>query len=155
MKLSLSGITELTGNLDRLRDTIKKGLKPELEKAGQWYMDFLQNDVFGTEGGVYGTGWTPVNARYAKSKAARHPGRGILERTGKLKRSWSLRATSDYAVIWNYAKNENGDLYGIYHQQGTGRLPQRTIVKLDQQRQTRIYQIVKEGISNRIQAAFT
>src|SRR5690349_17068240 len=126
MKISLSGITELTGNLDKLRSVIKTGLKPELEKAGQWYMDFLQNDVFGTEGGVYGASWQPINQRYAKRKAQKYPGRGVLERTGKLKRSWKLQATSNYALISNYAKNENGDLYGIYHQEGTSRLPKRT-----------------------------
>jgi hypothetical protein len=95
MKITLSGITELENNLEQLRSTLKTGLKPELQKAGQWYTDFLQNDVFATEGGVYGKSWHSINQKYAKKKAEKYPGRGVLERTGKLKKSWSLRAISD------------------------------------------------------------
>jgi hypothetical protein len=32
-------------------------------------MDFLQNNVFATEGGVYGKSWQPINQKYAKKKA--------------------------------------------------------------------------------------
>jgi hypothetical protein len=87
MNITLSGITKLENNLEQLRSVIKTGLKPELQKAGQWYMDFLQNDVFGTEGGVYGKSWQPINQKYAKKKAQKYPGHGVLERTGKLKKS--------------------------------------------------------------------
>jgi hypothetical protein len=53
VQISLTGVQEFEGSLDRIRDVVSDFI-PELRDIGEWYIDFVQNDVFETEGGVYG-----------------------------------------------------------------------------------------------------
>ncbi len=152
MQISLSRIEELEGNLERIKDVVHD-FTPELREIGEWYMGFIQNDVFETEGGVIGESWSNLNPRYAKTKAERYPGRGVLEASGKMRSSWKLYTTTHYALIENFAQGEDGEYYAKHHQEGTGRLPQRMFVKFDEERKNTIVDIFKEGILKRIQRA--
>ena len=152
MKISLSGIEELEGNLERIKDVVHD-FTPELREIGEWYLGFIQNDVFETVGGVIGESWSGLNPRYAESKAERYPGRGVLEASGKMRTGWKVYTASHYALIENLAQNEDGEYYATYHQEGTGRLPQRMFVKFDQERKDTIVEMFKEGILKRIQRA--
>src|SRR5207253_1898592 len=142
----LTGIKEFEENLDRIQDVVRS-FEPELRDIGEWYINFLQNDVFETEGGVYGDRWSDINPKYAKRKAENYPGRGILEASGKMRNGWKLYTTSQYALIENQAD------YAIYHQEGTGKMPQRMIVKFTQDVKDHVYEIFQEGILKRIQNA--
>ena len=104
MKISLSGIEELEGNLERIKDVVHD-FTPELREIGEWYINFIQNDVFETEGGVIGESWSSLNPGYAKNKAERYPGRGVLEASGKMRTSWKLYTSAQYALIENYSEN--------------------------------------------------
>jgi len=146
MHISLTGVKEFEGNLDRIHNVVRS-FEPELRDIGEWYMDFIQNDVFETEGGVIGENWASLDPKYAAEKAKNYPGRGVLEASGKMRTSWKLYTTSHYALI------ENETDYAVYHQEGTSRLPQRMFVKLDQDRQDTIVDMFKEGILKRIQNA--
>ncbi len=126
---------------------VVRSFEPELRDIGEWYIDFITNEVFATEGGVIGESWSSINPGYAEEKAKKYPGRGILEASGKMRTSWKLYTTSHYALIENEAD------YAIYHQDGSGGLPQRLFVKLDQERQDTIVEMFKEGILKRIQRA--
>lgn len=147
MEISLTGVKELNANLDRISDVISD-FSPELRDIGEWYLQFLQNDVFSSGGSAYGEPWAALSAKYDMAKSKKYPGRGVLEASGKMRTSWKLYTSSHYALI------ENTTDYAIYHQEGTSRLPQRTIVKLDQQRQDTIMDMFKEGVLKRIQDAF-
>jgi phage gpG-like protein len=146
MQISLTGVKEFEGKLDRMRNVVKD-FTPELRDIGEWYIDFVTNDVFETEGGVYGSSWKPLNSKYAKDKAKKYPGRGILEKTGFMRTHWKLYTASQYALIENQAD------YAIYHQNGTSRIPQRMFVKLDRQRQDHIATMFREGVLKRLQGA--
>ncbi len=116
MQLSLSGVEEFEGSLNRMREVIGD-FTPELGEIGEWYMGFIQNDVFETEGGAIGESWAELNTAYAQNKAKSYPGRGVLEASGKMRSSWKLYTTSHYALI------ENGTDYAKHHQEGTSRAP--------------------------------
>jgi phage gpG-like protein len=146
MEISVTGVKELAGSIGQMRNVVKD-FTPELRDIGRWYIDFVTNDVFETEGGVYGSSWKSLNSKYAVDKAKKYPGRGILERTGFMRTHWKLYTAAQYALIENQAD------YAIYHQNGTSRIPQRMFMKLDRQRQNQIITMFREGILKRIQNA--
>lgn len=83
---------------------------------------------FQTEGSFGGAPWAPLALRYAASKAVRHPGKGILEATGDLRRAASdpLRAQTPLSLTLTI---EDPKLQ--YHQQEDGpvaNLPRRPLV---------------------------
>jgi phage gpG-like protein len=153
LKLEVKGLDEAMKKMENRRALINDMMKESLRDVGEWYINFLQNDVWETEGAVIGESWSSLNPQYAESKAGQYPGRGILERTGKLRTSWRLYTTSQYARIENFAQNEQGQFYGIYHQKGTNRLPQRMILKMTSQQEQKIYQIFQEGLTKRFEQA--
>jgi phage gpG-like protein len=146
MHIELTGVKEFEGNLDRIHGVIQS-FEPELRDIGEWYIGFLTNDVFETEGGVYHDYWASLTPAYAASKSKENPGRGVLEASGFMRTHWKLYTTSHYALIENEAD------YAIYHQEGTSKIPQRMFVKFDQDRQNTILEMFKEGILRRIQQA--
>ncbi len=152
MQISLSGVKEFEGSLDRMRDVVSD-FTPELREIGEWYLGFIQNDVFETEGGVIGESWSGLNPNYAKNKAKSYPGRGVLEASGEMRTSWKLYTTSHYALIENFAQSDDGEYYAKHHQEGTGRLPQRMFVKFTDQVQETIVDMFKEGVLKRIRSA--
>lgn len=148
MHITLEGIPELESKLDRIQDVVSD-FTPELRMIGEWYMGFIQNDVFETEGGVIGENWSPLNSKYALRKSKKYPGRGVLEASGKMRSSWKLYTTTHYALI------ENGADYAHWHQDGSpgGKIPQRMFVKITNQVEDKIYDIFEESILDRIQKA--
>ena len=56
-----------------------------------------QRELFAGEGREAG-GWEPLDPAYARWKAKRFPGRGILQRTGKLAAA-ATGASSDFLVV--------------------------------------------------------
>lgn len=153
MKITLTGLDTALSSMQKRQSLLKQMTKETLRDIGEWYIDFLQNDVWETEGAVFGENWTPLNPDYALQKSKKYPGRGVLEASGKLRNSWRLYTTSQYALIENTAQSEDGTYYAIYHQQGTNRLPKRVIAKIDEQRKNKIYQMFSEGITRRFESA--
>lgn len=156
MELSAKGVKAAAIGLDRRRTAIKHIFKDTLQDVGDWYLKFLQNDVWETEGAVFGEPWAPLNPKYAKRKAKKYPGAGILEATGTMRSGWKLVTTSNSALIENTAKNKDDKYYAVYHQQEekkSKKLPQRIIIKMDEQRRTHIYEMFKEGILKRFEDA--
>ena len=64
--------------------------------------------------------WQPLSAKYAKFKAESNgAGKPILEFNGKLKQSINTRYSEDNAAAYTGVK------YGVYHQTGTSKMPER------------------------------
>lgn len=86
---------------------------------------------FATEGAYGGEKWAPL----APSTLARKdPGKGILVDSGRLRASLtqetapdSIRALLPQSLHWGSSVP-----YGVFHQKGTSRMPQRRVVKLPQ-----------------------
>ena len=88
--------------------------------------DFLKVEKrqFGSVGGAGSGGWAPLKPAYAKWKAARYPGKPILQREGDLIRSLTVGPqvrviTPGYMILGSNVE------YGAYHQSGGPHLPRR------------------------------
>lgn len=88
-------------------------------------------DAFRTEGSSGGSKWAPLSEAYREQKARAYPGRGILERTRALMRSFERGGAGNVlriaprALVWGSSVD-----YGRYHQSGTSRMPARPIIRL-------------------------
>jgi phage gpG-like protein len=115
-----------------------------METVGNYLMAFFSQDVFETEGQVYGEQWARLNAKYEEWKATHYPGRGVLEASGKMRYAFQLMTTSTYALIQNPTE------YAKFHMTGTSHMPARVFMKIDEQRAEEVVKKIKEGIQQRI-----
>ena len=123
--------------------------KPELRAIGDYLVKFYQDPVFETEGGIFGARWQALSPAYAIRKAVTHPGRGILEASGDLRRSYSTRVHSNLLELINQ------DPKAIYHQEGTRRMPARVLIKVDEKQKDEIVNIFKKGVLLKVQKAIS
>ncbi len=97
--------------------------------------DFYQSmtGVFAAEGAFEERPrWQDLSPAYALWKSRNYPGRKILERTGRLKKSLTNRGGSDSVLNITPKSLSVGTKvpYAILHQKGTNRLPMRKIIEL-------------------------
>jgi phage gpG-like protein len=120
--------------------------KPELEAVGDYLKNFYQNPVFETEGGIFNRRWQPLQPAYAIRKATKWPGRGILEASGRMRKSYETKVFSNMLSLINPTE------YAAYHQEGRG-VPERVLIEVDQTRKNEIVDIFKKGAIIKIQKA--
>jgi hypothetical protein len=147
----LSVRVEITGDkkaLKQLQNSIKafEDWKPELSAVGDYLVDFYKDPVFETEGGIIGERWQELSQPYKARKATKYPGRGILEATGTLRKSYRKRVYSNLLQVINPVP------YSQYHQEGRG-VPERVLIKVDDARRNEIVDIFKKGALIKLQKA--
>jgi len=133
----IEGETQIARVLTRVEKNLSNFYEP-LSKS----KDLLLRDVdlaFRTEGKIFG-GWAPLSPEYAAWKAQRYPGRGILERTGKMRKSFRSTVTSHKMEIWNSVG------YFPYHQSNRPRtkLPRRVMLYIRPESRREIVKIFQE-----------
>lgn len=139
-------------NVDKSIDWLKKlesvisDLQPELNKTTDYLLNFFSDDVFRSEGDVYGESWAPLSPKTDAEKARKYPLAGILRRTGAMQQGFRVMGTNTYALIYNTQD------YFAFHQLGTRRIPQRIVMNLDNQRLNTIASIVGQSITSRLLA---
>lgn len=145
LQFSIEGEKQLSRNLTTL-DANLKNWKNEFSDVGRYLKNFFSGEVFESRGAVIGEGWKALNPAYAAWKAKHFPGRGILERTGKMRKSFQAESGNDYTRVFN-----NTD-YFKYHQSRMPRavLPRRVMMKLDEKRKQTIIQIFRQGLQTQI-----
>lgn len=98
-----------------------------------WYEERRRD--FALEGQATGPAWAALSPAYAAWKSRRFPGRPILTRSGQLRAA--ISAPDAPSSIWRAGPTtlEAGASvpYGIYHQRGTRRMPQRPPLRVDPQ----------------------
>lgn len=117
-------------------------LSKSMDKTGAYLSKFFSGEVFASRGGVIGERWPALNDNYAAWKARRWPGRPPLMQTGLMNSSFKHKSTKLTASLWNEAE------YFEYHQEGRG-VPQRTMMKVDQQRERRIVEYIAEDLATK------
>lgn len=112
---------EARAALKAVRDRARKmeDLNKPLRKAGL-YMERETKMNFARESGPDGAGWAPL----AASTLAQKRGGGILKETGALSASIAMIGPSGDQV----KVASQGVPYGIYHQTGTSKMPQRKFI---------------------------
>lgn len=119
----------------------------ELGSVSKYLNDFFSRAVFESEGGVYGTRWQALTPRYGYRKRVTFPGRGILERTGQMRRSFISNSSATVLRIGNKAP------YFKYHQLGLGKMPARVMMRIDGDRKKKIVGLIHAGLDERIKRA--
>lgn len=146
VRLEIKGDKKAIAQLNKMLESFKDW-KPELQAVGDYLVSFYRDPVFETEGGVFGARWQPLTSAYANRKAIKYPGRGILEASGTMRRSYITR------VYANLLELVNPTEYAILHQEGRGRLPERLLIRVDEPRKKEIVEIFKKGALVKIQNA--
>lgn len=90
----------------------------------------VERRQFDSEGAYGSGGWPALSPAYAAWKARAYPGKPILELTGALRKSLTSRPFGIEVITPKSLTVGSGIDYGRYHQQGSGRLPQRRPVEL-------------------------
>jgi len=93
---------------------------------------FTTNNVrqFASEGAYASGGWAPLSPRYKAWKDRHYPGRKILARTGRLRRSLTRRPFGVEEIEPKYMRLGTDVPYAKYHQRGTEKMPRRRPVEL-------------------------
>ncbi len=102
---------------------------------------------FQTEGKFASGGWAPLSPRYARWKAKHYPGRGILERTRRLKRSLTRRPFGIERIRANEMEIGTDVPYATYHQHGGTNLPQRRPLELREATRNQMVKILQRHIA--------
>jgi phage gpG-like protein len=129
IEFQIEGEVQLNRRL-RVLSTSLDDFSGAFSKIGGYLGSFFKNEVFDTEGGVFGERWA-IGQYYHK-----------LQRTGKMKNSFIHKEAKDYVLITNTAP------YFKYHQSKLPRrkLPRRIMMKIDESRRQRIIKYFQEAI---------
>lgn len=130
--LALPGLQPLSVGLSRLRTAIADWTPFWTDRFAPFFYRMVQQD-FVLEGGGSGSSWAPLSPAYAAWKASHYPGKGILVQSGALKAS--LADPNAVGAIFRTTPTslEIGTSvpYALYHQLGTGRMPQRPPMRVN------------------------
>jgi phage gpG-like protein len=118
----------------------------EMDHIGKYVVTYFETAVFESEGAAIGEHWSPLKADTQKEKNKKYPGRGILERTGKLRYGFQLETSATMAKITNPVP------YAKYHMTGTRNMPARVFMNINSELEADIYVKFKEHLEGRIAA---
>jgi phage gpG-like protein len=127
---------------DALKNVVKSVSSDRiLEGVGDIVRDGIQDDdgIFANEGIIGGSGVQSV--LWQKSKAAIKEKRKTLNKTGTLQ--GSIHRTDAQNGTVTVGTNAP---YGVYHQFGTKKLPERPFIAIDKKTQERILNFVKSQV---------
>lgn len=149
LNIHIKGVDTVQKKLQKL-NRILGDLSPELTEAGEEMVRFFRIDVFETTGGALDENWKPLSYRYLRSKQEEYPGKGILEATGKMRKSFKLSVNRFEGKVANTAP------YAKYHQQpnglGQGIMPRRKFMGMSHDQAKRVTEIFERSIQRRVDA---
>src|SRR5262245_53623171 len=127
LRLEIDGQEEFAGAIDRISDQVSdfRPVWPEIEQV--FYR--IELEQFGSEGARGGSKWKALSPAYKKWKEVHFPGRPILVRDGRLKRSLSVIGAGGSDSIKEFRPLElilgSRGPYAIYHKRGTPKMAAR------------------------------
>lgn len=137
MVLKISAAIEGDQKVDALFQRMIRGVTDYSEplKEANRYMRGQISRNFNSEGTHMGKKWAALDPDYASQKNKSHPGKQILEKTGKMKRSFKSEVSSSRVTISNAAP------YFKFHQSKRPRkkLPRRVMLDITVFQQAEIY----------------
>jgi phage gpG-like protein len=123
-----------------------------LLSARQFAIDDMR-EHFDTETDPYGAPWAPLSEKYAKAKSAAGYEEGILVREGNLREAatsedaWTI-VGNDLVFDANALPTKDGVNYGLVHQGGSGRIPQREFIGLSNKAEIKITALFERWYDN-------
>ncbi len=125
LQLSFYGDRQLDRTLAKFNAA--KDMRPAWQSLAARFTR-MEAKQFGSQGGFGSGGWAPLSPRYAAWKAKHYPGKGILVRTGELRRSLTQRPLGTEVLEKSFMVIGSNVEYGAHHQRGGG-LPRRRPVE--------------------------
>jgi len=132
---TIEGEKELSRRLLKLGEDVKD-FKPEFTESSDFLKGFFGGEVFDTRGGAIGKPWV---------KRKRPQPWPLLERSGKMRRSFQSKGEKVQARVWNAVD------YFKFHQSilPRHRLPRRVMMKLTDTLKDKIIAIFHKGLWER------
>lgn len=134
--VGLPGLSRVSGDLSAAWPAISASVRESIAEN------------FQVQGSFRGK-WASLSPAYARWKARHYPGKGILDRGGSLRSSWTeefgegrvqVETPNSLFITSNVA-------YGRYHQQGTGSMPARPFISLSPQQKARLGGAIHRALS--------
>jgi phage gpG-like protein len=154
--VKISGLDGLKDNLTKLAASMHD-LFPAMELIGNRVSSYFAGEVFETQGSALGSQWASLKASTEVQKQAHYPGRGILERTGTLRKSFAYEAGPSQVLIKNTAVTRSGQSLFAIHQFGTsggrGRghgIPARPMMGINTHVEGLIAEVIRADIDEKI-----
>lgn len=143
-RMDVAGQVEMDRGLARFTDGVSDWRPIWIVFADSFYAHLRAH--FASEGAEgLGAKWASLSAAYAAWKAVHYPGKPILQRSGALLASLTS-STAPGAVYQPKPKSltiGSSVPYAIYHQKGTGRMPQRKEIALDERTKRELMKIAQ------------
>jgi phage gpG-like protein len=126
-------------------------LTPAWEDIRDYFWQ-VEGELFDSEGSSGESGlWQPLSPQYAAWKAI-HYGTPILERTGALRESLTGGDGSQVQISPMRLGIGSTVFYGIFHQMGTSKMPQRKAIDLTYENQQEIARAVQRHLVNLVRS---
>jgi phage gpG-like protein len=120
-----------------------------MNEIGSSAAKYYSNQGFNSQGGVFGSKWSPLARRTILRKSKTYPGRSPLVATGKMRDSFTYTASNRQVLIGNKMD------YFKYHQSTLPRkkLPRRQTMGINSPIKQMIQGIVSAEVKRKIKAA--
>lgn len=148
VEIQLKGDREVIKQLKAVGDSLGDW-KPTLRTIADYFQNYFGETTFEFEGVNLGLPWPDLSQPYKDKKRVEFSGKGILERTGDLRKGWRTEVNKEFALI------ENKVPYGIYHQstKPRKRLPRRALMHFNEQSKQYIVNEFASDLAKKIKAA--
>ena len=146
LEWSIEGQKELSRLLQGMQNKLKDFTEP-FKKTTDSLKKTYETEVFDTEGGVIGEHWERLSPYTVAQKARLGFGnKGILERTGTMRKSFKTMVSSVQGVVLNDTD------YFKYHQSNQPRtkLPRRVMMKLAENQKQMIVKEFQKYIREKV-----
>jgi phage gpG-like protein len=139
MRITINGTEKVIKKLKKLSEL---NFEPEFNKIGEYLKQYYSGEVFLSQGGVFGKRWQPIADGTRKYKTKHYTGKGILERTGNMRKSFTFTATKDSVMVTNTAT------YFKYHQSSEPRtkLPRRVMIGYNSAIKNQVRSLLNDGV---------
>lgn len=143
--INISGTQEELNKLAKLKGGLRD-FTTAMRTVGDLMVKYYAGKGYASQGGVFGVVWPSLNPVYARRKAISYPGRGILEASGTMKRSFDATSTSDSVSVTNTAP------YAIYHQSTEPRtkMPYRPIMRINDDVKDIVRAVLQQDIQKKL-----
>lgn len=118
LELEVHELEALAGRVDRFASSRRRIFGEMMEDIGDDIAEVARDRISDNNVDPDGDPWKPWSSSYADSGQ----GVSLLERTGKMRKSFRVKSSSKTMSVRNIAK------YAPFHQGGTGRMPARPIL---------------------------
>lgn len=146
LNIQVTGDRKVVSQLKKLRVELEDW-QTEMKQIGKYLMNYYSNDVFISEGAALGSPWRPLSPQYEFQKRKMYPGAPILQRTGNLRRGFTMNSNKSSVTVRNKVP------YASFHLFGTRKMVAREFMGYTHKVGEGISDIFIDGVKKKIRKA--